>query len=63
MMITDHIKWGIRMRKTSPDPRHLLVGPLKGYWSIRLNWKDRLIYRVENDQLLISSIEDHYDDH
>ncbi len=40
-----------------------LVGPLKGYWSIRLNRKDRLIYRVENNQLLISSIEGYYDDH
>jgi len=40
-----------------------LVGPLKGCWSIRLNRKDRLIYRVENDQLLISSIEGHYKDH
>jgi len=40
-----------------------LVGPLKGYWSIRLNRKDRLVYRVEDDQLLIASIEGHYDDH
>lgn len=40
-----------------------LVGPLKGYWSIRLNRKDRLVYRVEAQNLLIASIEGHYDDH
>jgi len=40
-----------------------LVGPLKGFWSVRLNRKDRLVYRVENDLLLIASIEGHYDDH
>ncbi|MDX8413778.1 MAG: Txe/YoeB family addiction module toxin [Mariprofundales bacterium] len=40
-----------------------LVGRLKGYWSVRLNRKDRLIYRVEGGQLLIASVEGHYDDH
>ncbi len=40
-----------------------LVGPLKGYWSIRLNRKDRLVYLVENEKLLIASIEGHYGDH
>lgn len=40
-----------------------LVGPLKGYWSVRLNRKDRLVYRVEGEQLLVASIEGHYDDH
>jgi len=39
-----------------------LVGPLKGYWSIRLNRKDRLVYRVEAEKLLIASVEGHYDD-
>lgn len=39
-----------------------LVGPLKGYWSVRLNRKDRLVYRVEGNLLLIASIEGHYDD-
>lgn len=40
-----------------------LVGPLKGCWSVRLNRKDRLVYRRDGDRLLIASIEGHYDDH
>jgi toxin YoeB len=40
-----------------------LAGPLKGYWSVRLNRKDRLVYRLEGEQLLIASVEGHYDDH
>ena len=43
-----------------PEP---LVGDLAGWWSVRLNQRDRLIYRVENDRLLIASIEGHYGDH
>ena len=40
-----------------------LVGPLKGFWSVRLNRKDRLVYQTDGDRLLIASIEGHYDDH
>jgi len=40
-----------------------LVGILEGYWSIRINQKDRLVYQVEGKRLLIASIEGHYDDH
>jgi len=40
-----------------------LVGTLKGFWSIRINQKDRLVYKVEVKRLLIASIEGHYDDH
>jgi len=40
-----------------------LVGPLKGYWSIRINRKDRLVYQVKDKNLLIASVEGHYDDH
>jgi Txe/YoeB family toxin of toxin-antitoxin system len=40
-----------------------LVGTLKGFWSIRINQKDRLVYQVEGNRLLIASIEGHYDDH
>jgi toxin YoeB len=43
-----------------PEP---LVGDLAGWWSVRLNQRDRLIYRVESDRLLIASIEGHYGDH
>jgi len=40
-----------------------LVGSLKGFWSIRINQKDRLVYQVEGNRLLIASIEGHYDNH
>jgi len=40
-----------------------LVGDLQGWWSVRLNHKDRLIYRVESDELQIDSVEGHYGDH
>ncbi len=40
-----------------------LVGTLKGFWSIRINQKDRLVYKVEENKLLIASVEGHYDDH
>lgn len=42
-----------------PEP---LVGDLAGYWSVRLTHKDRLIYRVEQQRLLVVSIEGHYGD-
>jgi len=53
----------VREPRTGLHKPKALVGPLKGFWSIRLNRKDRLVYRVEGDQLLIASIEGHYDDH
>ena len=40
-----------------------LVGTLKGFWSVRINRKDRLVYQVEGERLLIASIEGHYHDH
>jgi len=40
-----------------------LIGPLKGFWSIRINHKDRLVYQVQDPYLLIASVEGHYDDH
>lgn len=39
-----------------------LRGQLSGHWSVRLNHRDRLVYRVEGNDLLIASIEGHYDD-
>ena len=43
----------------NPEP---LKGNLQGYFSRRINEKDRLIYRVENGQLLIAQCRNHYDD-
>ena len=42
-----------------PEP---LVGDLSGYWSVRLDIKNRLIYRIDGDRLLVASGEGHYSD-
>ncbi len=39
-----------------PEP---LRGDLSGFWSVRLSQRDRLIYRVEGEDLLIRSLEGH----
>ena len=41
-----------------PEP---LLGDLSGYWSRRINDKDRLVYKIEGDDLCISSCRYHYD--
>ena len=30
-----------------------LVGDLKGYWSLRLSYKDRIIYSIHDDELIV----------
>ena len=42
-----------------PEP---LTGDLSGFWSRRINQKDRLIYALEMDQIIIISCRYHYDD-
>ena len=42
-----------------PEP---LSGPLNGYWSRRINKKDRIVYRVVEDRLEIIQCRLHYDD-
>ncbi len=37
-----------------------LVGDLSGYWSRRINDKDRLIYKVDQDAVYILSCATHY---
>lgn len=34
---------------------------LQGYWSRRINLEDRLIYKVEEDRLIILSCAKHYE--
>ena len=34
----------------------------KGYWSRRIDEVNRLVYKVENDALVIASVRGHYDD-
>lgn len=42
-----------------PEP---LTGDLSGFWSHRINQKDRLIYALEMDQIIIIACRYHYDD-
>jgi Txe/YoeB family toxin of toxin-antitoxin system len=30
-----------------------LVGPLKGYYSVRLSYQDRIIYAIHDDELVV----------
>ena len=43
-----------------PEP---LKGKFSGFWSRRINEKDRIIYRIENGRLEIAMCLTHYDDH
>ncbi|MBQ6654635.1 MAG: Txe/YoeB family addiction module toxin [Erysipelotrichaceae bacterium] len=43
-----------------PEP---LTGRLSGFWSRRINDRDRLIYRIDGDDILILSCRYHYEDH
>ncbi|MBQ3427699.1 MAG: Txe/YoeB family addiction module toxin [Clostridia bacterium] len=43
--------------KGKPEP---LTGDLSGFWSRRINEKDRLVYRVTNDTISILSCRYHY---
>jgi len=42
-----------------PEP---LKHEWQGYWSRRINETDRLIYRVNNEQLEVAACRSHYDD-
>ena len=42
-----------------PEP---LTGDLSGLWSRRINQKDRLIYALEMDQIIIIACRYHYND-
>ncbi len=42
-----------------PEP---LKHDFTGYWSRRINNEHRLIYKIKNDNILIASCKDHYQD-
>lgn len=42
-----------------PEP---LKGDLSGVWSRRINDKDRLVYRFENDIVIVEQCKGHYND-
>jgi addiction module RelE/StbE family toxin len=37
----------------SPETGKPLIGDLKGYYSIRLSFQDRIVYRIENDRCVV----------
>lgn len=41
--------------RLAPDPHSgkPLVGPLKGCWSMRLSYQDRIVYRIEASELIV----------
>jgi len=43
-----------------PEP---LKGDLSGFWSRRVNEKDRLVYRIKEGRIEIAFCRTHYDDH
>ena len=43
-----------------PEP---LTGDLAGFWSRRINDKDRLIYKTEGNDIIILACRYHYSDH
>ena len=40
-----------------------LMKGLFGYWSRRINEKDRLVYKIENGEIRIAQCRTHYGDH
>ena len=44
----------------NPEP---LIGNFKGFWSRRINDKDRLIYKIDEGAIYIISCRQHYTDH
>ena len=42
-----------------PEP---LKGDLSGFWSVRIDDKNRIVFRIENDRMEIIQCGSHYDD-
>ncbi len=56
----------ILRNKIAYEPRagKPLIGSLKGYYSVRLSYQDRIVYRIEEDKciVLIVRVRTHYGD-
>ncbi len=37
----------------APYSGKALVGDLKGYYSVRLNYKDRIVYQIDNESVTV----------
>lgn len=40
-----------------------LIGNLSGWWSVRINQKDRLVFKINENQIVILQCGTHYSDH
>lgn len=58
-LIKDIERNGVLNGRGNPEA---LKGNLSGYYSRQINGKDRLVYRLINNQLLIAQCKGHYDD-
>ena len=58
--INDLIKDISRNKNQGIGKQEPLVGNLSGYWSRRINEKDRLIYKVEDNTIYILACRYHY---
>ncbi|GHU55555.1 Txe/YoeB family addiction module toxin [Spirochaetia bacterium] len=53
------IKRNGNMGMGKPEP---LKNKYQGYWSRRIDEKNRLVYRIQNEQIVIIQCGSHYDD-
>lgn len=58
--INELIKSCIRIPFDGIGKPEALKGDLQGYWSRRITSEHRLVYKYENDQLLIATCRYHY---
>ncbi len=56
--LIDDISRNGNMGIGKPEP---LTGDLSGFWSRRINDKDRLIYKIDGDDICIIACRYHYD--
>ncbi len=52
--LREKLKGILRMQiAVDPYAGKALVGELKGYYSVRLSFQDRIVYSIEKDRLLV----------
>ena len=58
----DYLYWQTEDRKTGIGKPEPLTGNLAGFWSRRINDKDRLIYKFDQDNIYVLACRYHYSD-
>ncbi len=52
--LRDKLKDIVRKRLAiDPYSGKALTGPLKGYYSVRLSYQDRIVYSIHDDELIV----------